>query len=633
MTVATREAGATLGHRAAGLAGGCTLVAVTRLIIVAGIVGAERAVATDRSWVRFAVPRHHTAKTTRAAGETSGAANVHVSESIDEHALVSTSTNGCGGTSGGDGRSTTVLTSVFGEARDIVAESGGETGGGRNRRRSVRAQISERLGSTEVGTCGKGAGGVLEAGKVTRLLVTNSSRVVESVLIADISEIGGRGAVEASSLSLALLDSLDLRHRRTESLTRGFFVDVHSALVSLALGDVSKAHVMRNSVDDTSLGRAQVRGEDEQISVLVLLEDQQIRVNLESVRVVKIDSKSDISSRHRRWRGGRQVAGKRGHGSLGLQSLGGHRTVLLLELTATLTLFSFNPLALSCREHLLILDSQLSALEFKVVHGVDDSGSLVGRGEVGESQSTENTVVEMVVEGVGKGETHVSHQLDQLLLLDGKRNVLDDDSGGDELLIGLRSKLIRSDRRSTKNTSTEAKVWRDLGHRLGLIEPGLSTSISQTQSILMRRRAGAYRGKAVSWGLLLRATSALRSTQSADGVVSSKGGAVPVLSTHVVSTIVLVHVLVHILVHVLVHVGRSAHSVVVARSIETLLLLLLLMLIIGAIETRGQMSVRVELARRLAMQLRLVTLHMGRATRRGIVVIHVGLLKTHDVDR
>jgi hypothetical protein len=64
-----------------------------------------------------------------------------------------------------------------------------------------------------------------------------------------------------------------------------------------------------------------------------------------------------------------------------------------------------------------------------------------------------------------------------------------------------------------------------------------------------------------------------------------------------------------------------------------LLLLLLLVLIVGAIETRGQMSIRVELARRLAMQLGLVTLRMRRATRRGVVVIHVGLLKTHDVDR
>ena len=633
MTIATREAGATLGHRAAGLAGGCTLVAVAGLLIVAGVVGAERAVATDRSWVRFAIPRHHTAKATRAAGETCRAANVHVSESIDEHALISTGTNRCGSTSRGDSRSTAVLASVFGEARDIVAKSGREAGGRRDRRRSVRAQVSERLGSTEVGTCGKGAGGVLEAGKVTGLLVADSSRVVESILVADIGEIGGRSAVEASSLSLSLLNGLDLRHRRAESLAGSFFVDMDSALVSLSLGDVSKTHVVRNSVDDTSLGRAQVGGEDEQIPVLVLLENEQIRVNLEGVGVVKIDSKSNISSRHRRRGGGRQVAGKRGHGCLGLQSLGCHRAVLLLELSATLTLLSFDSLALGRREHLFVLNSQLSALELKVVHSVDDGGRLIGRGEVGESQSTENAIVEMVVEGVGERKAHISHQLNQLLFLDGKWNVLDDDSGRNELLVGLGSKLIRSDRGSTEDTSTKTKVWGDLGHRLRLIEPGLSTSVSQTQTILMRRRGGAYRGEAVSWGLLLRATSALGSTQSTDGVVvSSKGGAVPVLSTHVVSTVVLVHVLVHILVHVLVHVGRSAHSVIVARSIETLLLLLLV-LIVGAIEARGQMSIRVELARRLAVQLRLMTLRMGRATRRRVVVIHVGLLKTHDVDR
>lgn len=303
--------------------------------------------------------------------------------------------------------------------------------------------------------------------------------------------------------------------------------------------------------------------------------------------------------------------------------------MLFLELTTALTLLSFNSLALGGGEHLLVLDSQLPALEFKVVHSINDSGGLVGRSEVGESQSAENTIVEVVVESVGKRKTHVSHQLDQLLLLDGERNVLDNNSGRDELFIGLRTELIGSDRRSAHDTSTEAQVRRDLRHRLGLVEPSLSTNVSQAQSVLVGSRVVAYRREAVSWSLL-RPTSALGATQSAESVVS-KRSVVPVLTAHVVSSIVLVHVLVHILVHILMHVGRSAHSVIVTGGVETLLLLLLL-LVLSAIEARRQVSVGVELTRRLAVQLGLVALRMGRATCR-IVVIHVRLLQTHDGDR
>ena len=299
--------------------------------------------------------------------------------------------------------------------------------------------------------------------------------------------------------------------------------------------------------------------------------------------------------------------------------------MLFLELTTALTLLSFNSLALGGGEHLLVLDSQLPALEFKVVHSINDSGGLVGRSKVGESQSAENTIVEVVVESVGKRKTHVSHQLDQLLLLDGERNVLDNNSGRDELFIGLRTELIGSDRRSAHDASTEAQVRRDLRHRLGLVEPSLSTNVSQAQSVLVGSRVVAYRREAVSWSLL-RPTSALGATQSAESVVS-KRSVVPVLTAHVVSSIVLVHVLVHILMHV----GRSAHSVIVTGGVETLLLLLLL-LVLSAIEARRQVSVGVELTRRLAMQLGLVALRMGRATCR-IVVIHVRLLQTHDGDR
>ena len=256
VTIATREARAALGHRATRLARRHTLVAVARLLVIASVIGAEGAVATDGSRVGFAIPRHHATQSTGAAGKTGRATNVHVSKSVDEHVFISTGADGSGGASRSDGGGATVLASVFSEAGNVVAKGGREAGSGGNRGRSVRAQVSERLGSAEVGACSKSAGSILEAAQVARLLVTNTSRVVESILIANISKVGGCGAVEASSLSLTLLNGLNLGHGRAEPLTRGFFVDVDSALVGLSLGDMGEAHVVRDGVDNASLRRA-----------------------------------------------------------------------------------------------------------------------------------------------------------------------------------------------------------------------------------------------------------------------------------------------------------------------------------------------------------------------------------------
>lgn len=69
-----------------------------------------------------------------------------------------------------------------------------------------------------------------------------------------------------------------------------------------------------------------------------------------------------------------------------------------------------------------------------MVHDIDDLLGLLGGGEVGKGQAPEDTVVEVVIERVGKGEVHVGHDLDELLLLDGEGNVLDDDGGWDKLI-------------------------------------------------------------------------------------------------------------------------------------------------------------------------------------------------------
>ncbi len=60
---------------------------------------------------------------------------------------------------------------------------------------------------------------------------------------------------------------------------------------------------------------------------------------------------------------------------------------------------------------------------------------LFGCREVGKSQASEYAMVKVVVEGVGKRQMKFGHELDKLLFLDSEWNVLDHDSGGDEILI------------------------------------------------------------------------------------------------------------------------------------------------------------------------------------------------------
>jgi hypothetical protein len=113
--------------------------------------------------------------------------------------------------------------------------------------------------------------------------------------------------------------------------------------------------------------------------------------------------------------------------------------MLFLQLSTLLPLLPLNFLPFKNREHLLVLDSQLPSLELHMVHRLDDYRSLFGGSEVCKCQSPENSAVEVVVEGVGKGEVHLCHELHELLLLDGKGDVLDDNGGRDELIVLRRS--------------------------------------------------------------------------------------------------------------------------------------------------------------------------------------------------
>lgn len=155
----------------------------------------------------------------------------------------------------------------------------------------------------------------------------------------------------------------------------------------------------------------------------------------------------------------------------------GQRAVLLFELTATLPLLPLDPFTLLERQHLLVLDPQFPALEFEVVENFDDGGRFFGRSKVGKGQTTENTIVKVVVEGVGQGEVQLGHQLHQLFFLDGKRDVLDDDSGGDQFVIYFRSRSFWAHCTALERTGTETrgKGARDAGL---LIQPGLSCQVS-----------------------------------------------------------------------------------------------------------------------------------------------------------
>lgn len=112
-----------------------------------------------------------------------------------------------------------------------------------------------------------------------------------------------------------------------------------------------------------------------------------------------------------------------------------HRSpVLLLELTTALSLFTFDSLSLSFGEHLLVFNTQFATVDIHSVHGFNYHASVLGGLEVGESQATENTVIEVVVEGIWLGKVHLEHDGSQGLLANCKGNVLDNNSSGNELV-------------------------------------------------------------------------------------------------------------------------------------------------------------------------------------------------------
>jgi hypothetical protein len=151
---------------------------------------------------------------------------------------------------------------------------------------------------------------------------------------------------------------------------------------------------------------------------------------------------------------------ERVHGELGSELRAittRHGTVLLLKLATSLTLLALDAFALSQGQHLLVLDAKLATAEFHVVESVDDLVSLTRGGEVSKGQTSEDAIVEVVVEGIGQRQVHVNHELNKLLFLDSEGDVLDDNGSGDQLVI-IFKRLS-----STIGTSRRKKRGRALG--------------------------------------------------------------------------------------------------------------------------------------------------------------------------
>lgn len=177
--------------------------------------------------------------------------------------------------------------------------------------------------------------------------------------------------------------------------------------------------------------------------------------------------------------------------------------MLLLELSPSFPLFSFDPLALLERKHLLVFDPQLPTLELKVVEHLDDRGGLLGRREVCKGKTPEDAIVKVVVEGIRERQVHLGHELHQLLLLHRERDVLDHDRSRDQLVFRLLLLIVHILRPALLVVSlkwSRAKVGGEgggAGNARLLVEPRLDLrqprqlSFDNTQGAVCKHTVGS----------------------------------------------------------------------------------------------------------------------------------------------
>lgn len=353
---------------------------------------------------------------------------------------------GGGGVAGVSGLGADVLSEASSGARADAAHA---VAGGEVARRGLRraggkgAQVGKALGGTQVvGDAGAvGAAGQLEGGALAAHDV--------AVVVAGGARLAVGGKVKGGGSAQATLVDIKAVGRGAVDVGGGggllSLEDGQLAGLGLANRLVLQTHVVGENVDGAAVLGGDAGREDENLARVVTAEHDELGVELERLGVVEVDIADQRIGRDLAVEisgaGGTEVASIAllglGHGTKRLDGalLVKHgAAMLLLELTTSLALLSLDTLALGFRQHLLVLDTELAAVDVHAIHGLDDDSGVLGRLKVGKGQAPENTIVEMVVKGIGLGQMHLEHDGGQRLLADGKGNVLDDNGGGDELV-------------------------------------------------------------------------------------------------------------------------------------------------------------------------------------------------------
>lgn len=205
------------------------------------------------------------------------------------------------------------------------------------------------------------------------------------------------------------------------------------SLLTSSVRGMQKAHVMCKGMDHSTMLRRQVLRKNQCFWFRVGLEHCKLCIVFQSSRVIHVDIWSCRLS-VREWRGRVPSLRESRQGDLTVKLVLCNGSMLFLELASSFPLFPLNALSFCKRKHLLVFDSELSAAQLHVVQSLDDLLSLIGTREVGEGQSAEDTIIEVVIESIWQRQVHVDHQFNKLLLLDSEGNVLDHD--------GCRNKFI-----------------------------------------------------------------------------------------------------------------------------------------------------------------------------------------------
>ena len=319
-----------------------------------------------------------------------------------------------------------------------------------------------------------------------------------------LGEVNGGGTAEAATVSISGHTGRDV-HRRSHAGQGGggrILDDVQLAGRTFANGAVLKTHVMGQNVNGATLLGGNAGREDDDFAVGVIPEESQLGIKLESFGVVEVNIscniilvrvwRQKIAARRltqRRVARSASVSGIQGvHGRLRVQ---GNGLVLFLQLAALLPLLALNALSFVFREHLLVLHPQLSALNLVTIELLDDGLGVQGALEVGEGETTENAVIEVVVEGIRLGKAKIGHNLGKHLFPHVERDILDDNGGRNKVAserLGIMARVVHA---AGIAMAVASKVIVAVHQTHGLVKSG---------RVLRRRGVESMAAKAILFG-------------------------------------------------------------------------------------------------------------------------------------